>query len=195
MACATCCAKNADDTRRVEHRLENKLAKLHAKIAARNGCVEHHTLAHMAELKLRERQIVASIGEGAKRDSLELAGCYVLVSGVPKGRLTAQLIHAGCMALENVERDFRTMKTGLLEVRPIFGRKESRMRGHVFCCMLALRLQREVERRLAAVFGTTDADRHTLTLAGAIAALSRLSLLHCTVNETAAATTLPLPAK
>jgi hypothetical protein len=204
--------KNPDETRRVEHRLENKLAKLHAKIAARNECVaqsprcrpeaglamlkgwaSHHKLAHMVELKLHERQIVASIDEEAKRESLELAGCYVLVSDVPKDRLTAQQIHDGYMALENVERDFRTMKTGLLEVRPIFVRKESRTRGHVFCSMLALKLQREVERRLAAVFGTTDEDRHTLTVADALAALSRLTLLHYSVNETTTATKLPLP--
>jgi hypothetical protein len=54
------------------------------------------------------------------------------------------------LALQKVERDFRTMKTGLLEIRPVFVRKESRTRGHVFCSMLALKLQREVERRLAA---------------------------------------------
>jgi hypothetical protein len=54
------------------------------------------------------------------------------------------------LALQKVERDFRTMKTGLLEIRPVFVRKESRTRGHVFCSILALKLQREVERRLAA---------------------------------------------
>ena len=68
------------------------------------------------------------------------------------------------------------MKTGLLEIRPVFVRKESRTRGHVFCSMLALKLQREVERRLAAVFGTTDADRFAVTVTDAMASLSRLTL-------------------
>jgi hypothetical protein len=44
--------------------------------------------------------------------------------------------------------------------------------------MLALKLQREVERRLTAVFGTTDADRYAVTVPDALAALSRLTLLH-----------------
>ena len=39
--------------------------------------------------------------------------------------------------------------------------KDGRTRGHVFCCMLALKLYRELERRLTAAFGTTDTDRST----------------------------------
>jgi len=64
------------------------------------------------------------------------------------------------MALQKVERDFRTMKTGLLEIRPLFVRKESRTRGHVFCCPLALKLQRELERRLAALGRLPKPDEH-----------------------------------
>lgn len=40
------------------------------------------------------------------------------------------------------------MKTGLLEVRPVFVRKERRTRGHVFVTMLAYRLARTMEARL-----------------------------------------------
>ena len=53
------------------------------------------------------------------------------------------------------------MKTGLIEVRPIFVRKEGRTRGHVFGCMLALNISRKPERRLHAAFGTTDTQPHT----------------------------------
>lgn len=45
-----------------------------------------------------------------------------------------------------VERAFRTIKTTHLEMRPVFVRKEPRTRGHVFVVMLALLLQRELER-------------------------------------------------
>jgi len=67
-----------------------------------------------------------------------------------------------------VERDFRQLQTGLLEVPPIGVRKESRTLGHVFCCMLALKISREMERRLQARFGTTDSDPHTTTLPDAL---------------------------
>jgi hypothetical protein len=203
---------NPDETRRIEHRLEDKLAKLRSKIAKRNERVEkssrckpeaglamlkqwmsQHKLAKIVELKLKERKIVESVGEEAKRKSLELAGCYVLVSDVGKEQLPTEQIHDSYMALQKVERDFRTMKTGLLEIRPVFVRKESRTRGHVFCSMLALKLQREVERRLAAVFGTTDADRYAVTIPDALASLSRLTLLHYKVDDKIAVTKLPKP--
>ena len=203
---------NPDETRRIEHRLEDKLAKLRSKIAKRNGRVEkssrckpeaglamlrrwmsQHKLANIVELKLQQRQIVESVNEEAKRKSLELAGCYVLVSDVGKDKLSTEQIHDSYMALQKVERDFRTMKTGLLEIRPVFVRKESRTRGHVFCSMLALKLQREVERRLTAVFGTTDADRYAVTVPDALAALGRLTLLQYKVDDKIAVTKLPMP--
>jgi transposase len=203
---------NPDETRRIEHRLEDKLAKLRSTIAKRNERVEkssrckpeaglamlkrwtsQHKLASIVELKLQERQIVQSVDEEAKRKSLELAGCYVLVSDVGPEKLSTEQIHDSYMALQKVERDFRTMKTGLLEIRPVFVRKESRTRGHVFCSMLALKLQREVERRLAAVFGTTDADCYAVTVPDALASLSRLTLLHYKVDDKIAVTKLPMP--
>ena len=104
-----------------------------------------HKLTNFAELKLEERKIVETVNAEAKRKSLELAGCYVLVSDVAKENLITEQIHENYMALQKVQRDSRTMKTGRLEIRPVFVRKESRTRGHVLCAMLALlKLQREV---------------------------------------------------
>jgi hypothetical protein len=203
---------NPDETRRIVHRWEDKLAKLRSKIAKRNERVEksprckpeaglamlkrwasQHKLASIVELKLQKRQIVENVNEEAKHKSLELAGCYVLVTDVSKEALSTEQIHDSYMALQKVERDFRTMKTGLLEIRPVFVRKESRTRGHVFCSMLALKLQREVERRLAAAFGTTDTDRYAVTVPDALAALSRLTLLEYQVNDDLVVTKLPMP--
>ena len=109
---------------------------------------------------------------------LELAGCYVITTDVAGAGMDAQQVHDSYMALQRVERDFRAMKTGALEVRPIFVQKASRTRGHVFCCMLALKLVREMEKRLRAAFGTTGDNPHTVTLPDAMAALGRLCLLN-----------------
>src|SRR5258708_34990813 len=59
--------------------------------------------------------------------------------------------------LTQVERNFRTLKTGLLELRPVFLRKEGRTRGHALVCLLALKLARELDRRLAPL-GLTGED-------------------------------------
>jgi len=124
---------------------------------------------------------------------MELAGCYVIVTDVPEEQLSTEAVHASYMALQKVERDFRTMKTGLLEIRPIFVRKESRTRGHVFGCLLALKPRRELERRLATVFGTTAQDPMAITVSDALAALGRLPLLLYAIDEKTVVTRLPKP--
>src|SRR5438552_20904 len=188
--------KNPEEARRMQHRLDDKLTKLRQKISGRNQQVEksprskpeaglrrltewisRHKLDGIVQLQLEGRRIVDTLDPQAEQRALDLAGCYVIVTNVSQDQFATQAIHDSYLALQKVERDFRTMKTGMLEVRPVFVRKDSRTRGHVLCCMLALKLQRELERRLAAAFGTTDQDPHAITVSDALAALNRLCLL------------------
>lgn len=204
--------KNPEEARRIRHRLEDKLAKLQQKIAQRNELVEpssrrrpeaglaamqqwigQHKIAGLVSLHLDGRKIVETTDTQAQLHALELAGCYVIVTNTATDKLSTQAVHDSYMALQKVERDFRTMKTGLLEIRPLYVRKESRTRGHVFCCLLALKLQRELERRLAAVFGTTDKDLKAVTVSDALAALGRLSFLIFNVDEKTSTMRLPKP--
>ena len=73
--------------------------------------MSQHRLANIVELKLQERQIAESVHEEAKHKSLELAGCYVLVSDVGKETLSTEQIHDSYMALQKVERDFREARS------------------------------------------------------------------------------------
>jgi hypothetical protein len=59
--------------------------------------------------------------------------------------------------------------------------------------MLALKISRELERRLHAVFGTTDTHPHAITPPDAMAALSRLCLLEYRLDEHTTVTRLPRP--
>ena len=204
--------KNDAEAAREQHRLEDKLEKLQGKIATRNelvknkqrcqpeagqrklqGWAERHKLKGLVELKLDGRTLVLERHQAAIEKSLELAGCYVVTTDVLKQNMSAQEVHDSYVSLQKVERDFRAMKTGLLEVRPLFVRKESRTRGHVFCCMLALKLSREMERRLQEQFGTTDSNPHAITLPDALAALGSLCLMHYKVDEKTTVTKLPQP--
>ena len=204
--------KNPEEARRIRHRLEDKMNKLRSKIEDRNQLVARssrrkpeaglaalgqwiarHKIAGLVSHTLEGRKIVAAIDPQAELRAFELAGCYVIVTDVPKDKLDAEAVHSSYMTLQKVERDFRTMKTGLLEIRPVFVRKESRTRGHVFCCMLALKLSREIERRLVAAFGTTDEDPNAITLPDALAALGRLTMLSFEVDDQTTVTRLPKP--
>jgi hypothetical protein len=84
------------------------------------------------------------------------------------------------------------MKTGLLEMRPIFVRKARRTRAHVLVTMLALQGVREMRRALIAAFSTTDDDKMAVTVPDALLALARLCLLTYHVQATAV-TRLPPP--
>ena len=188
--------KNPSEAERERHRMEDKFEKLGRKIAARNEEVqnkprcqpeagqrklqawaERHKLTGLVGWKLEGRRLVWERQEKAIERALELAGCYVVTTDVLKQNMGAQEVHDSYVSLQKVERDFRALKTGLLEVRPVFVRKESRTRGHVFCCLLALKLSREMERRLREKFGTTDSNPHAITLPDALRALSSLCLL------------------
>jgi transposase len=204
--------KNELEAARERHRLEDKLAKLKGKVEQRNEQVQksprskpeagprnlqlwvaRHKLTGQVELRLEGRTMVLERNPAAIDRALELAGCYVVVSDVPQRQLSGQAVHDSYVSLQKVERDFRQLKTGLLEVRPVWVRKASRTRGHVFCCMLALKISREMERRLQARFGTTDTDPHATTLPDAMAALCRLCLLEYHIDEKTTLTRLPRP--
>jgi transposase len=75
-----------------------------------------------------------------------LDGCYVVKSDVSKDQADAQTLHDRYCDLEVVERVFRTMKTAHLEMHPVFVKKKASTEAHVFVVMLALLLQRELEK-------------------------------------------------
>jgi transposase len=157
--------------------------------------VQRHRIEELIQLRLEDGQIGMEPQQQAIARHLELAGCYVITTDVASTEMESQRVYDSYMALERVERDVRAMKTGRLKVRPIFLQKASRRRGHLFfCCMLALKLVREMEQRLGAEFGTTADNPHTVTLPDAMAALSRLCLLNYPANKSGEVVTkLPHP--
>jgi hypothetical protein len=94
----------------------------------------------------KDRVISVEKNEDALSQVALLDGCYVVKSDVSKDDADAQTLHDRYCDLEMVERNFRTMKTIHLEIRPFFVRKKTSTRGYAFVVMLALLLQRELER-------------------------------------------------
>ncbi len=182
--------------RKEQHRRESKLHALLHKIDERNDFVAgskraipeaglktlqdwawHHRLSGFVALELDERMIRCEVDETAKKDAGLLDGCYVIETDVPEELLDPETVNDLYTSLQRVERDFRTLKTGWIELRPICVRKASRTRGHVFATMLALIVAREIQQRLAMSFGTTDNDPEAVTWKDAMASLSRLTFL------------------
>jgi len=66
-----------------------------------------------------------------------LDGIYVIRTPVPEGQLDAPGVVTAYKNLSRVERDFRSIKTDDLDLRPVFHRLEERVKAHVLICMLA----------------------------------------------------------
>ena len=81
-----------------------------------------------------------------------LDGCYVITSDVDKKFMNTQKVIATYKSLSYVEQAFRTMKTTHLHVRPVYHKSDSRIRSHLFLCMLSYYLQWHMRQRLKPLF-------------------------------------------
>ena len=202
-----------DSTRdREALRRNDKLTLCKKKIAARNtylaehprakaetglnqlrSWVKNHKLAAFVALSLDEEgKISYVIDQSAMQSNALLDGCYCLETDLTREQMQATAVHARYGDLQKVERNFRTMKTGLLEVRPIFLRNAARTKAHVFVAMLSLKIARAFETMLHQALGTIATEADAVTIDDALVALARLTYLHYETNGQSI-TRLPRP--
>ena len=89
-----------------------------------------------------------------------LDGIYIIRTSVPNHQMDSAEVVRSYKALAEVERAFRSMKTIDLHVRPIHHRLETRVKAHIFLCMLAYYVEwhmREAWREL--LFADEDLKR------------------------------------
>jgi hypothetical protein len=86
-----------------------------------------------------------------------LDGIYVVRTSVTAAKLDTAAVVEAYKRLADVERDFRSLKTIDLELRPIHHRLDGRVRAHVLVCMLACYLVWHLRRALAPLCFTDQA--------------------------------------
>ena len=79
----------------------------------------------------------------------QLDGLYVIRTSLKAEQLGDADVVRAYKSLARMERAFRSLKTTVLKVRPIFHWRERRVRAHLFVCMLASYLEWHMRRRLA----------------------------------------------
>jgi hypothetical protein len=123
---------------KVRVRVERGRLKGQAVIGVRVGRVlnKYKVGKHFA-LEITERRFDFRRLEEQIAAEAALDGIYVIRTAVPKKQMSAADAVRNYKALANVERAFRALKTVDLKVRPIHHRLESRVRAHIFLCMLA----------------------------------------------------------
>ena len=89
------------------------------------------------ELTITDTQLTYQILEAQVAAEAALDGIYVIRTALAKKQMSAPDAVRSYKALAQVERAFRSLKTVDLKIRPIHHRLESRVRAHIFLCMLA----------------------------------------------------------
>ena len=131
----------------------------------------------------REHHLRWSIDTEKVAQEKRFDGCYIITSDVDQAQMnTLQVVHA-YKSLAFVERAFRNLKTVQLEIRPVYHKKDERIRSHVFLCMLAYYLQWHMEQRLAPLFASDgQGQERRWTFRGVIDSLAQITRNRVTVN-------------
>lgn len=99
--------------------------------------INKYKVAKHFRLDIRDHGFDFGIDEAQVAAEAALDGLYVIRTSVPPERLGAEETVRSYKALSQVERAFRSLKTIDLKVRPIYHRREARVRAHIFLCLLA----------------------------------------------------------
>jgi transposase len=145
--------KNPDQAERDQAVRDQLIAQLEDEIKGSDelSATERSKLAARLQTKRRLKRFLRQtpggllrVDRAAARAEQHLDGKFLLRSSDPT--LTAEDIALGYKQLLQVERGWRDMKT-TLDLRPVYHRKEDRIRAHVQLCWLALLLIRIAENQ------------------------------------------------
>ena len=131
------------------------------KIGARVGRVlQRYKMGKFVDWSVQEGKLRWSFKEEKIAAEERFDGCYVVVSNVPAEQMAKAEVVASYKKLSFVEQAFRNLKTVQLEVRPIYHKKDERIRCHVFICLLAYYVQWQARQRLKPLFAQDGEGKH-----------------------------------
>jgi transposase len=133
-------------TRQNEYLAQHQRAKVAVALRKSTQWLQQLKLSEFAHVEAQERHLSLTLDAKKHAAIAALDGCYVIKTELPQEEVAAETVHQRYKDLAFVEQGFRTIKTGLLETRPIFVRKEQRTKGHVLVVMLAYILVQELQK-------------------------------------------------
>ena len=129
-----------------------------AKIGVRIGKVlGKYKVAKHFDLQITDTSFVYARRQAHIDAEAALDGIYVIRTSVAADQLDTPGVVEAYKQLANVERDFRSLKTIDLELRPIHHWRDGRVRAHVLVCMLACYLVWHLRQVLAPLCFTDQA--------------------------------------
>ncbi|HZC93129.1 MAG TPA: IS1634 family transposase [Mycobacterium sp.] len=117
--------------------------------------MEKHFTTSVTDDSFSYRRDEAKISAEEKLD-----GIYVIRTSVSAEKLSASDVVGSYKNLTQVERDFRSIKSDDLDLRPIRHYRKNRVEAHIFLCMLASHLTWHLRHTLAPLTFTDDNVPH-----------------------------------
>jgi len=100
-------------------------------------------------IDITDSSLTFSRDQGKINAEASIDGVYVVRTSVSAEQMSTDETVLTYKSLSRVERAFRSIKTVILKVRPIFHHAAQRVRAHVFLCMLAYYVEWHMRQALA----------------------------------------------
>lgn len=136
--------------------------------------IEHYHMSKYLDPKIEGGKLILYIHPEVWEQETFLDGKFFLKTNIDEKELPTSDVVRSYKQLQQVERAFRELKD-FLKIRPIFHYTDSRVRAHVFVCILAYLLEQLITLELKRASKTISARR-------ALFLLSQLKSIECKAN-------------
>jgi len=157
-----------------------------AKIGVEVGKVisKYKTAKHF-DVAITDTSLTVQRRQAQIQEEAALDGLYVIRTPVPAQELDGPGVVTAYKNLKHVERDFRSIKSDDLDLRPVFHRLEERVKAHVLICMLACYLTWHLRKAWAPLtFTDEDSPRQDNPVAPARRSARAQAKASCQHDET-----------
>jgi transposase len=142
--------------------------------------------------KIDDRNFEVTFNKDKFELDYHLCGKYVINSNVEKEKMTKEEIRQEYKNLQNVEHDFRDLKSDNISIRPVFHRNEEQTKGHIQICFYALSIIKELEKYIYPFLHEINKERTTqLSFNDMIAELKNIKICELKIGNNV--TTLKIP--
>lgn len=133
--------------------VEPKKKRTPEKLGSQVGrLLEKYKMGKFIHWEVKEGRLEYHLKQEAIGQEQLLDGCYIITTTVTASQMKTAEVVATYKSLSFVEQAFRTLKTVALEIRPVYHKKDDRIRSHVFLCMLAYYVYWHMKQRLQPLF-------------------------------------------
>ncbi len=108
---------------------------------------KRHVKKYYEIKEVNDDEFIIDFKAGKYQQSKQLAGKYVVCTGISKKQMPKEEVRQHYKNLQNVEHAFRDFKSDNIQIRPVYHRNEAQTRGHVLISMFSYAIIKELENK------------------------------------------------